>query len=375
MEPIELDYLVVGGGVLGLAVLRQLAPRGSAVLVEQNARLGAETSSRNSEVIHSGIYYPSDSLKTRLCLRGRQLLYEYLADKAVPFRRTGKWVVAAESAERERLAALFSKAESLGVPVQAVSRQRVETEAPFLRVAEVVEFPESGIFDSEGFLRALRHEAEDSGATILLQHRFVGAERTVQGWACSVVGPDQRVVSVRATNVVNAAGLEACAVRQGVSREREGAPEPSWRHRFCQGRYFSLRRCEGTGPGRLIYPLPPLDGHGLGVHVTIDLSGAVRFGPDVAWLDDSVPREAFYQAPWESLTAPFARAIQRYWPAIQESDLLPHQVGVRPKLFFGSGAVSDFRVEHYDGMVSLLGMESPGLTASLAIAEEVGKQL
>ena len=360
----EVDCLVVGAGVVGLAVARALARAGrEVVVVEQEGLIGSQTSSRNSEVIHAGIYYPRGSTKARLCPRGRELLYAYCASRGVPHRRLGKIIVATEPEQADALAAVDAAARGNGVhdlqPLDAAALRRLE---PALRGTAGLLSPSTGIVDSHALMLNLQGEAEDHGASIAFHARFTGAE-PVGGALAVAVEAGGDTIRLRARLLVNAAGLHAGRVAAGV----EGlAPQHRRTVHFCKGSYFGASAAVPFS--RLIYPLPERDG--LGVHLTLDLAGRGRFGPDTEWVEDIDYRldparaERFYAA------------IRRYWPGLRDGALVPDYAGIRPKLFPQGGNATDFAIEGPEvhglpGLVNLFGIESPGLTACLAIAEEV----
>ncbi len=359
----ETACAVIGAGVLGLAVARRLARAGQAVVVlEAEAHIGEHLSSRNSEVIHGGLYYPPGSLKAETCLRGKALLYEYCATRDIAHRRCGKWVVAGAGQARA-LDDLHANARAAGAEgLSLISRKRLRREAPWLRVEQALESATSGIVDSHGLMASLAAEAEAHGAVIALRHRVEHIDCRPGRFTLTVAAPDQRF-RLRAERVINAAGLGAVP----LTRLMDGLPEQHRpQQRFAKGHYFKLR---GKPPAdRLIYPLPDADG--LGVHLTLDLAGGARFGPDVEWV-----ARPDYRVD-ESRQASFEQAVRRYWPGLPAGALQPDYAGVRPKLWLNGEPYRDFLIqgqgEHgIDGLVNLLGIESPGLTAVLALAEHI----
>ena len=355
----DCDVLVVGAGVIGLAVARALALEGrSVVVVEARGGIGEETSSRNSEVIHSGIYYPAGSLKARLCVRGRALLYAFLSARGLPHRRCGKLIVAADSDEMAGLVTLKARGEANGVEgLELLSGANARALEPALACAGALLSPETGIFDSHAYMLALQGEAEAHGAAFAFHAPFVSAARTSEGFEVEIGGAEPMRLRVGA--LVNAAGLSASRVARAA-----GAAAPDTR--YAKGHYFAF---PGRAPfSRLIYPAPQK--HGLGVHLTFDLGGAARFGPDVEWIETPHYEVDPARAPG------FEAAIRRYWPGLPQGALVPAYAGVRPKISGPEDPAADFglagpQAHGVPGLVNLLGIESPGLTSSLAIAEEV----
>jgi L-2-hydroxyglutarate oxidase LhgO len=355
----DADVLVVGAGVIGLAVARALKGR-SVIVVEARASFGEETSSRNSEVIHSGIYYPTGSLKARLCVRGRALLYAFCEAHGVGHSRCGKLIVAAEESEVAGLEALARQGAANGVEdLRLLSASEARSLEPELACVGALLAPSTGILDSHGYMLALQGEAE--GAVFAFRAPFLSARATRDGFAVEIGGAEPTRLNVGA--LVNAAGLAASQVARAVEGLAPGfVPET----RYAKGNYFSLSR---RAPfRRLIYPAP--QAHGLGVHLTFDLAGQARFGPDVEWVD----RLDYSVDPARGRG--FAEAIRRYWPGLPDGALSPAYSGIRPKIAGPAEPAADFRIDGPElhgvpGLVNLFGVESPGLTASLAIAEEV----
>jgi L-2-hydroxyglutarate oxidase LhgO len=365
----EVDTVVIGAGVVGLACARALAQAGHEVVVlESENAFGTATSARNSEVIHAGLYYPTGSWRARLCVKGKAMLYDYCASHGVAHRRCGKLVVACSDEELPRLGAMQALAAANGVQdLQRLSGAEAQALEPALACRGALLSPSTGIVDSHGLMLALLGDAEAAGAMLALQSP-VQAGRAVDGGLELAVGGDTPM-QVRARRVVNAAGLRACSLGSAI----EGLPA---RHvpqaHFAQGAYFSLA---GAAPfSRLVYPVPGQSSH-LGVHLTLDLAGQARFGPSFRWVD-----QVDYEVnPADG--AGFAAQISRYWPGIagRPADALqPGYAGVRPKISGPGQPAADFRIDGpalhgVPGLVNLFGIESPGLTAALAIAEVVAR--
>lgn len=365
--PYEVDTVVIGAGVVGLAVARELAIAGHEVIVlEAASAIGTETSSRNSEVIHAGIYYPSGSLKAELCVAGRHRLYDYCESRGIAYRRCGKLIVASGDADVARLQGIERQAVENGVTdIAWLNARDVAALEPGIRCSRALFSPSTGIVDSHALMLALQGDAEEAGAAVALQSPVLGGECRGGGILLRVGGDDPAAVSCRF--VVNSAGLDAPALAARLSGvPRECVP----RAYLARGNYFLLA---GASPFRhLIYPLP--EAGGLGVHVTLDLGGQVRFGPDVEWIEEKDYRVDARRA------EPFYTAIRRYWPSLPDGALVPGFSGIRPKIAGPGEEAADFVIQGSDvhgvkGLVNLFGIESPGLTACLAIAERVRRCL
>lgn len=363
----RLDVAVIGGGVIGLAIARELAEAGRDVLLlEAEPAIGAHTSSRNSEVIHAGIYYPKGSLKAELCVQGKGLLYEYCERFGVEHRRLGKLIVASREEEVPALEQIRKKAADNGVlDLTWVDQQELRELEPEVTAVRGLFSPSTGIVDSHGLMAALRRDATHAGATVLLSTPVVGGSVEDSGVVLRTGGADATEVAFSC--VINAAGLGA----QTVARSIAGMPPAHVpESHYAKGHYFVLA---GRSPfQRLVYPVP--EPGGLGVHVTLDLAGQARFGPDVSWVDGI---DYTFD---ESRAAAFYAAIRRYFPRLQDGALSPGYTGIRPKLGPSTAPAADFVLqgpsEHgVPGLVNLYGIESPGLTASLAIATRVAALL
>ena len=358
------DIVVVGGGAVGLAIARDLAQRGLEVVVlEQHESIGQETSSRNSGVIHSGIYYPHDSLKAQLCVRGREMLYRYCAERHITHSRVGK-IIVAQREQTDALRTLYERGERNGVAdLRVLSADEVIECEPLIRCAAGIWVPSAGIFDVHEFMLSLWADLERAGGIVSFRSRASAAHIEDESFSIEV-HCEGSVFELRSRWLINAAGLHAPNFLLCI----EGYP-PSLRKQgyYAKGSYFQLK---GRGSfNHLIYPMP--DEAGLGIHATIDLDGSVRFGPDVEWVTETnydvsaARKEHFYEA------------IRRYWPSIPEDSLSPAYAGIRPKLVGPHQKSADFIIEYpsehgVSGLINLLGIESPGLTASLAIAASIG---
>lgn len=359
----QLDCIVIGAGVVGLAIARALGQAGlETIVVERNAAIGEETSSRNSEVIHAGIYYPAGSRKALSCVAGRDMLYAYCDSHNVPHRRCGKLIVASSDAQVEKLDAIEEKARANGVDdLERLSKVQALDMEPALNVVAALHSPSTGVIDSHAYMLSLLGEAEDAGVMVAFGVGVKSIQPTGEGCAITLEGDD--APSVRARIIVNAAGLGAVKLAHAI----EGFPRERIPHAYlAKGSYFTL---SGKSPfSRLIYPVP--EQGGLGVHLTLDLGGQARFGPDVEWVEtpnlDVDPARG----------ARFYDAIRRYWPELKDGVLAPGYAGLRPKIAGPGEPDADFVISGPDshgvpGLINLFGIESPGLTASLALADEV----
>jgi L-2-hydroxyglutarate oxidase LhgO len=363
----EVEAVVVGAGVIGLATARALALAGHEVVVLERAyTIGFETSSRNSEVIHGGLYYPAGSLKATTCVAGRERLYAYCAERGVPHARLGKLIVATEEAEIPGVEKIEAAARVNGVTnlewLTAAEAQRLE---PELNCVAALLSPSTGIIDSHALMLAYQGEAEEAGAFVAFRSPVLGGRVRAGGFELDVGGDEP--TTVRCRILANAAGLHAPSLARSIGGVPLETIPPAY---FCRGVYFTL---SGKTPfRRLIYPVPVPGG--LGVHITLDLAGQARFGPDVEWIanvDYAVdPRrgDAFYAA------------VRRYWPGLRDGALQPGYAGIRPKISGPDEAAADFVVQGPEahgvpGLVNLYGIESPGLTSSLPLADEVLRKL
>jgi L-2-hydroxyglutarate oxidase LhgO len=357
----KLDAVVIGAGVVGLGVARALAMAGrELVILEAEEAIGTHTSSRNSEVIHAGIYYPKGSLKALSCVEGKALLYEYCVSHGVPHKRSGKLIVAADETQLGELEAMQRKAHANGVTdVVWMSREQALALEPELACVAALYSPSTGIIDSHSLMLAYLGDAESHGAMLALKSALERVEVLDGGFVLHVAGS----APIRSSILVNCAGLRAPTVAKSIEGYRaELAPGEF----YAKGNYYSLARRSPFS--RLVYPIP--EPGGLGVHVTLDLAGQARFGPDVEWVErigyDVDPRRADR----------FYAAIRRYWPGLPDGALAPGYSGIRPKTAGPGEGARDFQLqgprEHgVPGLVHLFGIESPGLTSSLALANAV----
>lgn len=361
----RVDAVIIGAGVVGLAIARGLAIAGkSVVILEREESFGTITSSRNSEVIHAGIHYPHGSLKERLCIEGKHQLYAYCSSRHVPHRRCGKLTCAANADELPRLEAIAAHAAASGADdgLAWLDRKNAAALEPAMACVAALHSPSSGIIDSHALMLSLLGEAEDHGAVLARRSPVDRIEHGRDGWIVTV-----RETRLVAEIVVNSAGLDAWQVAYDIDAlDERHIPA---RH-FAKGSYFTYA---GKAPfTRLIYPVP-IKG-GLGTHLTLDMAGQARFGPDVEWVD------TLDYAVVPDRKAAFLASVRRFWPSIDPERLMPGYSGIRPKIAGPHEPDADFliqgeRVHGLPGLVNLFGIESPGLTACLAIADEVVGQL
>ncbi|MBT9475757.1 NAD(P)/FAD-dependent oxidoreductase [Polaromonas sp.] len=362
----QVDCVVIGAGVVGLAVARALALQGREVMVLEAAdAIGTGTSSRNSEVIHAGIYYAEGSLKARLCVQGKALLYAYCAERGIGFSRCGKLLVATSDAQVAQLHVMMTKAAANGVhDLVLLTRAQARALEPQLECVAAVHSPSTGIVDSHALMLALQGDLENAGGLVVLNSALAHAQFAQD----AIVLMAKDGTELQARSVVNAAGLQAQALASRFAGLAAEFVPPS---HYAKGSYFTLA---GRSPfNRLIYPVP--EAAGLGVHLTLDLGGQAKFGPDVQWVDspddlvvDPARGDAFYAA------------VRQYWPALQDGTLIPGYAGIRPKIQGPGEPARDFLIQGpavhgVPGLVNLFGIESPGLTSALAIGEYVRRLL
>jgi L-2-hydroxyglutarate oxidase LhgO len=363
----DVAVTVIGGGVVGLAIAAELAPRYSPFFVlERNARYGQETSSRNSEVIHAGIYYPPGSLKARLCVEGREMLYRLCEANDIPHRRVTKIITATKREEEPELERLHKVGTGNGAKLEFLSAAQVHAMEPHITTVGGLLSPSTGIISAHGIMDFYHHSARLHGAEVQLHCTVVGLERQPDGYLVTIEEGGQRS-SFSSEWVINAAGLECdtIAALAGIDVQQAG-----YRLHYCKGSYFALPGSMNSLVSRLVYPVPTK--HSLGVHVVIDLGGRLKFGPDVEYLPD---RRLNYEVDPSKRHA-FAESVRRILAFVKDEDLTPDMSGIRPKTQAPGDPTRDFIIAHetargLPGLINLIGMESPALTASPAIAKYV----
>ena len=366
----KVECVVVGAGVVGLAAARRLAQAGlEVVVVEAAGDIGTGTSSRNSEVIHAGIYYPAGSLMARMCVAGKKALYAYCDQRGIPYRRCGKLIVATADNERDKLASIKAHAEANGVDdMKVLTGAEARALEPALNCVGALLSPSTGIVDSHAYMLALRGEIEDAGGALAFHAPLLRAKAVSDGFEVEIGGDTP--MSLHCRMLVNSAGLSAPTVARAIDGMPPDRIPTSY---FAKGNYFS---CSTRAPfSHLIYPVP--EPGGLGVHLTIDLGGQAKFGPDVEWVESPDVASLDYAVD-PARAERFYPAIRRYWPALPDGALTPSYSGVRPKIVPPAIARQDFMIQGpkdhgLGGLINLFGIESPGLTSSLAIADEVAR--
>ena len=372
----RVDCVVIGAGVIGLAIAREMALQGrETILLERENAFGTISSARNSEVIHAGIYYPKDSLKAKLCVQGNQLLYEYCRSHQVATQPYGKLIVASDASQMDDLQAIFYKAQNNGVPeIKMISGEQARALEPKLQCSAAILSSSTGIVDSHGYMLSLLGGFEDAGGMIAYQSPLISAKaigtNSAGGFELEIGGPDGMRLQTKL--LINCAGMSAPAVAQKIEGLQDRHIPKAY---FAKGNYFSL---SGKSPFKhLIYPIP--EPGGLGVHLTLDMGGQAKFGPDVEWLDIETEGQIDYTVDPKRGDG-FYEAVRRYWPGLVDGALQPDYSGVRAKIVPPNAPAGDFCFdtpkEHgLHGLFNLYGFESPGLTSSLAIARYLEGQI
>ncbi|MGK0249009.1 MAG: L-2-hydroxyglutarate oxidase LhgO [Oleispira sp.] len=371
------DHCIIGAGVIGLAIafkLSQRLPHTKILLIESHHQFGTETSSRNSEVIHAGIYYPENSLKAELCLNGAKQLYQFCQDYAVPYKRIGKLIIASNDSDIDELERLHHNAHKNNVSLTLLSQKDCHNLEPNIKAKAALISPNTGIIDSHQFMQTLLRLAEQQGVLYSPNTQFLNAEENTHGFNVQVNTADGPF-SFTCQQLINSAGLHAPDVAKRISAINMAITDTSDRLRslipeyhLCRGQYYSY---QGKAPfSHLIYPIPNQNTAGLGIHATLDLSGQVRFGPDVEFI------KTLDYSTNEPRKKHFIQAIKRYFPNLDAEKLIPSYCGIRPKLTGPTESAADFIIQTFKehnvlGLINLFGIESPGLTSSLAVADRV----
>lgn len=363
----ETDLLVIGAGAVGLAITRAAALKGHDVLlIEANDQIGQETSARNSEVIHAGIYYPKGSLKAQLCVKGALAMYDFCAQRGVTTQNYGKLIVATDQEQVAKLEALKAKGDDNEVPgLEMVSGKALEEKEPYLKAEAALYSPLTGVVDSQSYMLALLGDAENAGATAALQSQFIKASMQGGRYVVQISSMGEET-TIGARRIINSAGHGAHEVSQHIEGVRRDSIPPRY---MAKGQYFTTSKKPPFS--HLIYPVPS-DG-GLGIHLTLDTGGSARFGPDIIWMNGD---EAMDYSVNPADRKKFHQLISGYWPDLAEDDLVPAWAGIRPKIVPDGSQFQDFTIHGAethgaDGVIALFGIDSPGLTSSLALGEYV----
>lgn len=362
--------------MIGLAIAHKLShssPRKKILLIESNNQFGSETSSRNSEVIHAGIYYPPQSLKANLCRQGSEKLYDFCKTYKIPHKPLGKLIIASRSEDLAPLSTLYKNAANNGVELRFLSQKECNVLEPNVNAQGALYSPSTGIIDAHSFMNTLLTLAEQNGVLYSPNTHFIKAQQTASGFEILLNTVDGEF-SLCSTHLINSAGLWAPLVANKILTLEKSPIDRIPHYHLCRGHYFSY---QGKSPfSHLIYPIPDQNHSGLGIHATLDLSGQVRFGPDTDYIEKV--DYSFSHTNADVLKEKFSQSIKRYFPALDPQKLQPSYTGIRPKLSAANTPARDFMIQGQEahgvtGLVNLLGMESPGLTASLAIADHVSE--
>jgi L-2-hydroxyglutarate oxidase LhgO len=365
------DHCIIGAGVVGLAIafkLSQQQPQAKILLIESHNQFGSETSGRNSEVIHAGIYYPENSLKAQLCLKGRDQLYQFCQDYAVPYKRIGKLIVASHNSDIEKLETIQKNAQKNNVVLDYLNQYDCHNIEPNVSAKAALMSSNTGIIDSHQYMQTLLRLAEQQGVLYSPNTHFINAEESAQGFHVQVHTVDGPF-NFSCQYLINSAGLHAPDVAKNIiTKNVTLIPQ----YHFCRGHYFCYQ--EQAPFSHLIYPVPNKNTAGLGIHATLDLSAQVRFGPDVEYI------ETLDYSCDETRKKDFIQAIQNYFPNLDPSKLVPSYCGIRPKLSGPNEGAADFLIQTHKqhnvfGLINLFGIDSPGLTASLAIADSINEHI
>ncbi|MFC1594214.1 NAD(P)/FAD-dependent oxidoreductase [Candidatus Omnitrophota bacterium] len=371
----KVDVVIIGAGIVGLSVARAVSRVKDAVYVlERHESFGQETSSRNSEVLHAGIYYPPDSLKTRMCIQGNRLTYELCEKHAIAYKRTGKLIVATDSAEIPDLEKLFANAKANGVQgLELLSKTKAKELELHINAEAAILSLSTGIVDTHKLMEYFEYEAMQNGASITYKTEVQGIKKAADGYEITVIDASNEEFSFVAEAVINCAGLcsDSIAAMVGMDSDALG-----YRLKYCKGQYFTLSAAKSKRIARLIYPVPVPQSGGLGIHSCPNLAGIVRLGPDAHYIE----REMVEYSVDEGAKKDFFESAVKFLPFIEQDDLIPDTAGIRPKLQGPDEAFRDFVIQEetdkgFPGFVNCIGIESPGLTAAPAIAELVTQQL
>ncbi len=365
------DIIIVGAGVIGLSIARELSKTYTDIFVlERNSSFGQETSSRNSEVIHAGIYYPRDSLKAKTCVEARQLLYEFCSENKIPYKKIGKLIVAINSGETKDLEELFRQGLRNGVTdLRLLSKNEIKKIEPHIETERAIYSPSTGILDSHSFMKNLVWQFESNHGQIAYNTELVGIDKKKDGFEVSVKDRKEEIFKFFARTLINCAGLNSDKIAALA-----GLLKDEYKLKYCKGDYFRVHNHKARFINRLIYPVPKEDRPGLGIHATLDLAGGLRLGPD-----DEYVKKIDYNVD-ESKKEIFYESVRQFLPFIKLEDLAPDTSGIRPKLQGPQENFRDFIIKDetdnsLSGLINLIGIESPGFTASISIAKMVKEMI
>jgi len=364
----EADVTIIGAGVIGLAIAEEMSKDYVNVfLLEKNHSFGQETSSRNSEVIHAGIYYTKDSLKAKLCIEGKKILYDYCSKYEVPFNNCGKLIVATSEEEVGIIEAIRHTAFKNGVDLEFYNREQITEIEPNVFALKALFSPSTGIVDSHSLMKRYETNAINNGCQIVYGSEVTGIRHLNDGYEITIMDSDKTLYSFNSRIVINSAGLTSDKVSEMV-----GIRDEKLKIIFCKGEYFRLNPPKNRLIKRLIYPVPHHNMEGIGIHVTVDMSGGVKLGPDVKYLDSNIYDYKLTPSKQEA----FFSSARKFLPFLELEDLSPDMAGIRPKIQRPGDPLQDFYIREesergYPGFINLIGMESPGLTSSIAIARYV----
>ncbi len=366
----DAEITIIGAGVIGLAIAEELSKEHNDLfLIEKHGSFGQETSSRNSEVIHAGIYYTKGSLKSRLCVEGKSSLYEYCRKYDVPFNNCGKLIVATSEDEITVIKGIRQTAYKNGVDLELIDRDRVNEMEPNIFALKALYSPSTGIVDSHSLMKQYETNTMNNGGQLVYGSEVTGLKRIDGGYEITLLEADKKPYSFTSKTVINSAGLTADRIS-----EMAGMKDENLRIIFCKGEYFRVRPPKNRLVKRLIYPVPHVNMEGIGIHVTIDMGGGVKLGPDVKYLDSNVYDYKLTPSKQEA----FFRSARKFLPFLEYDDISPEMAGIRPKIQKPGEPLRDFYIMEETGrgnpgFINLIGMESPGLTSSIAIAKYVKK--
>jgi L-2-hydroxyglutarate oxidase LhgO len=365
----DADITIIGAGVIGLAVAEKVSEEHENVfLIEKHSSFGQETSSRNSEVIHAGIYYTKGSLKASLCLEGKTLLYEYCKKYNVPFNNCGKLIVATSDEEIAVIEGIRQTAMNNGVDdLVLLGKDQINKMEPHIFALQALFSPSTGIVDTHSLMKQYETNTINNGGNIVYGSEVTGIDRIDGGYRITLLDADKKNYTFTSRIVINSAGLYADKIA-----EMAGMEDPNLKILFCKGEYFRINPPKNRLVGRLIYPVPHPNMEGIGIHVTIDMGGGVKLGPDVKYLDSNVCDYKLTPSKQEA----FFKSARKFLPFLEIDDIAPEMAGIRPKIQKPGEPQRDFYIEEerkrgFPGFINLIGMESPGLTSSLSIAKYV----